>query len=142
MLEQIERRKMKRSTLSILVLFFVALNFLSCSTSVNNRITFNNMSDGSILINFRGGIITVPSGQSVDVKEIPQGKYNYATTYEIPAGTTSSASQGELTGTVTINAGTKILFLYTSTLINTVYTVYVTVSNSDDQSNSTTLTGP
>ncbi len=129
---------MKKIILSILCIIAVfSLN--SCSKSVNNSLTFNNQSEGTIYINFRGGIITVPAGQTSSIKEIPQGKYNYATTFEVPAGTTSSSSQGDISGTVTLNAGTKILLFYTSTLSNGSYTLSVTVSNSDDLSQSASL---
>lgn len=129
---------MKKFILSILCLIAVfSLN--SCSKSVNNSLTFQNQSEGDIYINFRGGIITVPAGQTSSIKEIPQGKYGYATTFTVPAGASSSSSQGDISGTFTVNAGTKILLFYTSTLNNGAYTLYVTVSNSDDLSQSTTF---
>jgi hypothetical protein len=127
---------------------------MGCSNSINNSVTFKNISDGDIYINFRGSIITVAAGQTTVVSNIAKGQYNYSTTYSVPATASSSGAQGNVTGTLTLKAGTKILFLYSSTLFNGAYTLFVTISNSDDQSTSskiglpaqneqkTNLTGP
>lgn len=133
---------MKRLTTLFAFFSFVLMCFAGCSSSANNSIVFNNTTDGNIYINFRGSLINVPSGQNSVIKEIPKGTYNYATTFAVPAGTTSSSSQGNLNGTLKIQAGTKILFLYSSTFSNGAYTVYVTMSNSDDQSATTNPTAP
>ena len=112
--------------------------YWGCSTSVNNSITFKNLAAGDIIVNFRGQDISVAAGGTGVIKEIPQGTYKYETTYSIPAGATSSATTGDVAGQVVINAGTKILILYSSTLINGVYTLSATTSNSDTQKISTT----
>lgn len=108
-----------------------------CNNSVNNSITFKNIADGDIIVNFRGQDISVAAGGTGVVKEIPKGTYKYATTYSIPAGATSSTTTGDVSGQVVINAGTKILILYSSTIINGVYTLTATLSNSDSQTSPT-----
>ena len=128
---------MKKWLFPVVVLFLIAINFVSCSSSLSNSITFNNSTQGDIYINFRGQVITIPSGQNSVVNKIPQGTYNYATTFSVPAGATASSSQGNLAGSFTISADTKIMLLYTSTFLNGSYTVYVTISNSDTQSTGT-----
>ncbi|MHB1685898.1 MAG: hypothetical protein ACYCVH_00740 [Ignavibacteriaceae bacterium] len=117
-----------------LIFLLLPVFLSSCSNSVNNSITFQNLASGDVYINFRGGLITVPAGQTSSIKEIPSGIYSYSTTYSVPAGATSSSSQGNLMGTLNIKAGTKILFVYSSTLQTGVYTISITISNSDDQS--------
>ncbi len=133
---------MKRLIFYSSFFLYVLFSFVSCSSSVNNSVTFYNLTDGDIYINFRGSLITVPSGKTSIVKEIPKGTYDYATTFSVPAGTTSTGTQGNLAGTLKLKAGTKILFFYSSTLTNGAYTVFVTISNSDDQSSTTSPTGP
>lgn len=132
---------MKSSITYVVFFFFALINLVGCSSSANNSITFNNSTESDIYINFRGSLIDIPAGQNSVIKEIPKGTYGYATTFAVPAGTTSSSSQGNLSGTLKIQAGTKILFLYSSTFTNGTYTVFVTMSNSDDQS-ATSPTAP
>ena len=132
---------MKILLLRAAVVFLFATGFISCSSSISNNISFNNQTQGALYINFRGQIITVQAGQTSNVGKIPQGTYDYATTFSVPASATSASSQGNLTGTFTVSANTKILLYYTSTLINGAYTVYVTISNSDNQGTGT-ATGP
>lgn len=132
---------MKKYILSIICIIAV-FTLYSCSKTVNDSLTFKNLTEGSLFINFRGSIITVPAGQTTSVKEIPQGQYGYATTYEVPASATTSSEQGPLSGTVTINAGTKILIFYTSTFQNGAYKVFATLSNSDNLSQSSSVTSP
>ncbi len=110
-----------------------------CSASVNNSIKFKNLAAGDIVVNFRGQDVSVAAGGTGEIKEIPQGTYKYATTYTIPIGASSSTTTGDVSGQVVINAGTRILVLYSSTLINGVYTLSATISNSDSQ---TSTTGP
>ena len=108
----------------------------------NNSITIKNISDGDIFFNFRGSIIDVASGQTSVISNIPKGTYNYSTTYTVPAGATGSSATGDMTGTLTMNAGTKIQFLYSSTLLSGTYTISVTISDSDNQSTSSKIALP
>ena len=132
---------MKSMSLFFSFCLVAIISFAGCSSSSNNSVMFTNYTQGDIYINFRGSLIDIPAGQNSVIKEIPKGTYDYATTFSVPAGTTSSSSQGNLSGTIKVQAGTKILFLYSSTFSNGAYTVYVTMSNSDNQ-NAATLTAP
>jgi len=114
-----------------IILSFIFIN--GCSGKVNNSVTFKNLSQGTVYVNFRGNAIAVTPGNSSTVQEIPKGIYNYATTFSVPAGVISSTSQGAVSGNLTIVAETKILIIYSSTLINGTYTLFANVSSSDDQ---------
>ncbi len=124
---------MKQFFLFLLIFASIIVIFNGCSSSIDNNINFKNKADGDIFVNFRGEEITIPAGQTVTVKEIPKGTYSYSTTFEIPAGATSSSSTGDVTGSIDIKAGTKVLVIYSSTLISGQYTLYATLSNSDDE---------
>jgi len=89
------------------------------------------------MVNFRGQVIKVAIGQRVDIKGISKGTYTYATNFSIPVGATSKSISGDVSGSVKLKAGTKILIIYTSTLLNGVFTLSATLSSSDDQSNPT-----
>ena len=110
-----------------------------CSGKVNNSVTFKNLSQSTVYVNFRGEAIEMTIGNTSTIQEIPKGTYNYSTTYSVPAGAISSSVQGAVTGNLNIAAGTKILIIYSSTLLNGVYLLSATISNSDDQG---ILTGP
>jgi len=119
----------------LLISFIVSFLLLSgCSGKVNNSVTLQNLSGGAVYFNFRGNVVTALSGATASISEIPKGTYNYSTTYSVPAGALSASAQGAVTGILTINAGTKIMIVYSSTLINQQYILYATISSSDSQS--------
>ena len=123
---------MKTRIITSITTLLLLLFFPACSSSIDNSITFKNLASGSILVNFRGEDISVPAGETVIVKEIPKGSYSYSTTYESPAGAQSSSEEGETSGTLSLDAGTKVLILYSSTYSNNVYTLYATMSSNDN----------
>jgi len=115
------------------LLMLLSVSFFSCSNSVENSITFENNALGDMLVNFRGSKVDVPSGSSVTLSDIDKGEFQYETIYELPPGTTGSSLEGEGAGTFIMKAGTKVLVIYTSTFLSGTYTVYVSVTSSDDQ---------
>lgn len=125
-----------------LLIFVLLFSLTSCSSKVDNSLTFKNMSASTLYVNFRGEVITVSEGETKIVKEIPKGTYDYSTTYSVPPTTVSSGTQGAVSGQVVLKAGTKILVLYSSTFVSGVYTLYATISNSDNLDTEDSLTGP
>lgn len=129
--------KMKSHQISFdkffLIIIFIGFVGFNCSGSLENSITFENLATNRIFINFRGELITVEAGETKIVKEIPKGLFTYSTTYEIPAGAKGSSTSGVVSGSVNIIAGTKILIVYSSTYIDGAYTLFATLSSSDDQ---------
>ena len=123
----------------VICIIFSFLLINGCSGKVNNSVTFKNLASGTIYVNFRGSAVTVNSGGSTAITEIQKGTYTYSTTYSIPAGALTTSTQGDVKGSITLNAGTKILIIYSSTLINGQYVLYATLSSSDSQ---TTVTAP
>jgi len=117
----------------LLLLLVLPLILAGCSSSLDNSLTLKNISAGAIYLNFKGEIITVESGKTVVVKDIPKGTYTYATTYEIPAAASTATFVGAATGSLSFKPGTKVTILYSSVLSGTTYTLYATMSTSDDQ---------
>ncbi len=134
------RDTMKKWLIILPVFLFGVLLLQSCNAKVENNFTFKNNALTAMYVNFRGNIITVPAGKTIEVKEIPQGTYDYVSTFDIPAGATSSSSSGDMTGQVLINASTKITILYTSTYSGSVYTVTANKTSSDNQNPDNPLT--
>jgi hypothetical protein len=120
----------------ILILFVLtslcAITFISCSTSLNNGITLHNLASGDIHVNFRATLTTVKAGETVILSELPKGLFEYNTTYDIPVGVRSSETEGDLAGELNIKAGTKILIVYASAIIDSVYKLSATKTSSDD----------
>ncbi len=131
---------MKKWFILLPVFLLTIISYTGCSSSVGTQITFKNLASNAVFVNFRANIITVPSGQTVVVKDIPKGTFNYSTTYEIPANATNSTAEGDVSGAFTITqAGTKILVLYSSTFADGTYNLFATSSTNQDQ---TSPTGP
>jgi len=124
-----------KKILTIITLLIVLMTFLSgCSETVTTKITFQNFASNKVYINFRASLITVNAGESVEITEIPKGTYAYATTYEVPFGTTSSTAEGDVSGEIELSAGTKVLIVYASTFIDFVYRISATKTSTDDLS--------
>jgi hypothetical protein len=123
---------MKRCILLFIIIIGITLT--SCNSGADTKITFRNDSAGSLFINFRGELITVASGTSTIISDVPIGKFGYSTTYEVPAGVTTSRNIGAVSGELNINPGTRVFIHYTSVLSGGDYTVSATISYSDDLS--------
>ena len=130
---------MKKWYSKIIVFFIAVLFFGGCNSSVNNSFKITNSAGAGVIVTFRAQAISVPSGQTTVIKEIPQGTFSYSTVFSIPAGAKTSTSSGDVSGKLNIKAGTRILLLYSSTLKDSTYSLYATLSVSDDE---TTTTGP
>ena len=132
-----------KKILTLLFLLTICMSFLSgCSDKIDNKITFKNFASNKVFVNFRASLISVEAGESLDITEIPKGKYTYETTFEVPTGTTSSKTDGDVSGEVNLAAGTKILIVYSSTFVDGVYTISASVSSSDDLTSSGTPVSP
>jgi hypothetical protein len=113
-------------------LIILLLTLVSCSNGDANSITFQNNAAGDVMVNFRGESIAVPSGEVVQLTNVDKGEFEYETIYSIPAGATSAAAEGEMSGTFELIAGAKILVIYTSVLAEGSYTIYASVTSSVD----------
>jgi hypothetical protein len=135
--QRIDKSQLKVSTmkkLSILLFVVVSLSlFTNCSSTVENSLKIQNLASNDVFLNFRASLIQVRSGETVELKELPKGTFDYETIYEIPSGATSSTAEGEASGEFIVRAGTKILVVYTSTFIENTYTLFTSVTSSDDK---------
>jgi hypothetical protein len=127
----IGRRDMKYVLISIL-LMILSLTLINCSDGPINKITLQNIAGGDVYLNFRGTQTIVPSGSTVELQDIDKGEYEYETVYEVPSGATSSSAEGEMSGTLKLTAGTKILVIYSSVFSEGSYSIFASVTSSDD----------
>jgi len=123
---------MKKILILVLLFPIVTLILTGCSTTGENGLTIKNGASNKIYINFRGSLISIDASSSMEIKDITRGTYTYETTFEIPAGTMTTKTEGAVSGQVTLNAGTKVLIVYSSTFSDGIYTLSATISSSDD----------
>jgi hypothetical protein len=97
----------------------VALFVTGCAN--DNQVTIQNIASGSVFINFRAKTYALVSGESTVITEIPNGTYDYNTTYQIP----TSGLKGEADGDA---ASGELIFEEKSTKINFVYSSFQTDS--------------
>jgi len=134
---------MKKNKILIPILIVFALFLSSCESSLNNTFTFRNLSAGELYINFRADIYDVPVGKTVTIKDVPKGSYSFFTTLADVPGTKSTATQGDVEGTVIFKQSTQVLVLYSYTLsADSAYTLYATLTSSDDLSTDENPVGP
>jgi len=117
-----------------LLFTITSISFLSCSDGPINKITFQNLADGDVYVNFKGSQIEVLSQSTVELEDIDKGEYEYETIFTLPYGTTDFSSEGEMSGSFILKAGTKIIVTYTSVSNEGTYTIYASVTSSNDLS--------
>ncbi len=125
---------MKKIFTPIALILLVLLLIAGCTTNSETKLTFKNFATNKVFVNFRASLIQVNAGATVTVNDIPRGTYNYETTYEVPQGTSTATSQGAVSGELTFDAGTEVLIVYSSTFVDSVYTLYASLSSNVDLS--------
>lgn len=122
----------------IFIVIIGLLFFLSgCKTTVTNSVTFESIAMENVIVNFMGETFTVVPNSSKTVRNIPKGTYAYSTTYSIPAVAQTSSVVGAVSGSVVMNADTRITVLYSSSLQGTgatlSYVLGATISSNDKE---------
>ena len=122
-----------KKILTLVLLFAIGMSFLTgCSATKENGLTINNGTSNKIYINFRGSLISIDANSTMEMRDITRSTYTYETTFEIPAGTMTTKTEGAVSGQVTLKAGTKVLIVQSSTFSDGTYTLGATISSSDD----------
>lgn len=120
----------------LIVLFTLATIFLitltSCEPFIQNKITIRNLAAGDVKLNLRGNLYDISAGGTLVLNDFKKGTFEYTTTYTLPAGATDFATDGDVSGQFILNAGTEVVLLYSSTLIDGKYTIYGALTTSDD----------
>jgi hypothetical protein len=114
-----------------LVIAVVALFLSNCSKT--NSVKIVNNAAEPIHFNFRAEVYSLTSGQQVVIEDIPNGTYDYNTTFTLPAGITKMDVQGDAgAGTLSFSYGqTEYYLLYSYVLDSANYMVYVNKTSSD-----------
>jgi hypothetical protein len=123
-------------------LLILSVSFLSCSDDPINTITIQNWASNDVSVNFKGSLTDVPAGATVQLTDILQGEYEYETIYEIPGDATSFEASESCAGTLILNAGTKILVIYTSVFTGGTYSLSASITTSDNLAEDFILPNP
>ena len=123
-------------------LLILSIGLLSCSDDPINTITIENWASNDVSVNFKGSLTDVPAGTTVQLTDILQGEYEYETIYVIPSGATSFDASESCAGTLALNAGTKILIIYTSVFIDNNYSIAASITTSNNLSEGGILPNP
>lgn len=126
----------------IFVFLSIAVFLLGCSN--DNEIEITNLAQGDIYFNFRAKeYVIAADGGEITIDEVPNGTFDYATTYSVPAGATGCEVEGDAgAGFLDFEKReTRHLLIYSSTLIDGNYTLYVNKTSTKFQ-NSNSPTSP
>ena len=118
-----------------IILFTLAaifvISFAGCEPLIENKITAINNASYKVTLNIRGQIYPIEAGESLVLNDFKKGSFEYSTVYLVPDGLTPAA-EGDVAGTMVLNAGTELLLVYTSIQDASSYTVYGVLTSSDD----------
>ena len=131
---------MKKWFILLPLFFLTILGYTGCTDSINSQVVLDNKAAAPVFVNFRADEYAVPSGQTLVIKDVPKGAFDYSTTYQLPAGITQASADGAMAGTVTISeSGARVLIIYASIVDSTTYKISATYTTNQDNN---TLTGP
>jgi hypothetical protein len=106
----------------------VALLLTGCAN--DNQVTIQNIAAGNVYVNFRAKTYTVVPGASTVIVEIPNGIYNYNTTFGVPYGLKGEAGGDAAAGELIFEEkNTKVNFVYSSNQTDSTYHLGCTMSS-------------
>jgi hypothetical protein len=118
-------------------LVFAVVVLLVAGCANDNKVTIQNLAAADVHINFRAKTYTIVPGASTIITEVPNGTYDYSTTFMIPFGligvVEGEAAAGEL---IFEDKSTKINFVYSSMRNDTTYILGCTKSSTRSLSTS------
>jgi len=124
---------MKKQLIILFTLVAISLiTFTSCEPFIKNKITLRNLAAAEVKLNIRGQLYSVNAGQSLVLGDFKKGTFEYESIYSLPLGATEFSAVGDCSGEMLLNAGTEILLVYTSVLTDSQYTIYGSMTSSDD----------
>jgi len=134
---------MKQKAIYFFLLIILSVGLLGCSSDDPiNTISIENWASNDVSVNFKGSLTDVPAGTTVQLTDILQGEYEYETIYVIPSGATSFNASESCAGTLVLNAGTKVLIIYTSVFLDGEYSISASITTSDNLSEGGILPNP
>jgi len=124
---------MKKQIVILFTLVVISIiSFTSCEPFIVNKVVVKNRALADVQLNIRGQSYDIPAGQTKVINDIKKGTFEYETIYTVPDGATDFSAEGEVSGTMVFYAGTEFSLIYTSTFVENSYTLYGSLTSSDD----------
>ncbi|MDO5576777.1 MAG: hypothetical protein Q4F84_06830 [Fibrobacter sp.] len=126
------------------VVVVLVMAFLMVGCSRDNEIKISNMAAGDIYFNFRAKDYHVPGvGGEIKITDIPNGTFDYATTFNIPTGSKFNVDGDAAAGLLSFEKSeTHYLLIFSSVYdAENGYTLFVNKTSTLYQ-NATSVTSP
>lgn len=124
---------MKKQIILLLTVVVISLiTFTSCEPFIENKITIKNDSDASVTLHIRAELYEVQSGEQLVLNDFKKGTFEYETLYGLPDYAVTGNIEGDYAGELVLNAGTEALIYYTYNNENGDYTVFASLTTTDD----------
>jgi hypothetical protein len=124
---------MKKQLIVLFTLVAISLViFSSCEPFIENKITVRNLASGAVKLNIRAKLYDIAAGQTLVLNDFKKGTFEYETMYSVPSSATTFSAEGDVSGSMILNAGTEILLVYTSTIDSSNYVIYGSMTSTDD----------
>lgn len=123
---------MRKNLIIFLAITGMIFGFISCESFIENKITVDNSSASNIELLIAGKSYDIPSNSNLVLSDFKKGTFAYQTIYTVPFGVTTATAEGDVSGEITLLAGTEVLLKYTSFASDSSYTIYGILSSSDD----------
>lgn len=125
---------MKKQLIVLFTLVAISLiSFTSCEPFIENKIVIRNDAFEAVQLNIRGQLHAVSGdGGVLILNDFKKGTFEYETIYTLPTGITKFSAQGDVLGEMVLNAGTEVLLVYTSVIVDSEYVIYGSMTSSDD----------
>lgn len=116
----------------VFISLVITVFLFGCSN--DNEIKISNLAQGDVFFNFRAKkYVVVGNGGEITIDEIPNGSFEYATTFSVPAGASFGIEGDAGAGLLEFEASRHLL-IYSSTFDDGNYTLYVNKTSSKTQS--------
>lgn len=123
---------MKKNLIIFSAIIGIIFSFVRCEPFIENKIIIQNNAAADVKLNIAGKIYNIPAGNNVVLADFKKGTFGYETIYSVPLGITTSSAEGAVSGQMKLLAGTEILLVYTSITDAETYTLYGSLTSSDD----------
>jgi hypothetical protein len=119
--------------------FIAATALLLIGCASKNEVKITNVASMSILINFRAETYVIPSAGATTISDIPNGTYDYSTTYSVPLGYKGAVDGDVASGTLVFEEkDTQVNLIYSSSVSDTTYTLHCTRSSTRNLNSTST----
>jgi hypothetical protein len=125
--------KMKKQVIILFAFAIVSfISLTSCEPFIENKVTVRNLAAAPIHLNIRAQLYDVAPGETLVLSDFKKGTFEFETIYSVPSVAQNFSAEGDVAGEMVLNGGTEVLLVYSSTLVDVDYTVFGSMTTTDD----------